>query len=107
MIKEYGKIEGDVIVDDVYHLHGLVTGNIIVVEKGHCEIFGLCSGNVIVNEGGKLIIYGVVSRDVKNNGGDVEVYGMIVGRMVTENDGKTHISIAAKILNHDFSRKNV
>jgi len=99
---EHGKIEGNLQVQKEFNLHGLVTGNIIVLSGGILHLHGLCGGNVYVEKDGVAYIHGTISKHLENRGGYVEVWGSIAGNVFTL-DGETKIDDDAVIMRKTVS----
>ena len=87
----FRKIEGNILLDHELILHGLVTGNITVVNGGTLILHGLCSQNIEIGKGAKAYIHGLVAGNVLNRGGRLEVYGTISGFISTIEEGVTLI----------------
>ena len=84
MAVEHGKIEGDIKLDYELILHGMVTGNITVVDGGILLLHGMCSQNLFIEKGEMVYLHGTTVGNVHNHGGDLEVYGTINGYLITE-----------------------
>lgn len=93
---QLGKTEGNACLTDELTLHGMVIGDITVLENGVLHLHGTCTGSLIVERGGRAEVYGVVVNDVINRGGDIEVRGMIHG-LVREGAGRTLVCPGAVI----------
>jgi hypothetical protein len=96
MTIEFGKLEGDVLIDDALTLHGMITGDATVADGGMLELYGMCCNDLILESGGTVILYGTVSGSVYNRGGYLDVHGMIVGNL-HEEGGETTVQENASI----------
>lgn len=96
MIIERGKIEDDIELDNELVLHGMVNGNVRVVDGEILVLNGMCSQNLVIEEGGRVYLHGTTVGNVHNNGGYLEVYGTINGYLRTES-GNTQIDPDADI----------
>ena len=83
MRTEHDKIEGDLIVSDLFNLHGMVTGSIVVEHSGVLNLYGMCCGSLLINPGGIAVIHGTVNRDIQNKG-TVEVIGTVRGSVFSQ-----------------------
>ena len=66
--QEYGKIEGNLTVEDDLVLFGMCTGNITVASSGVLTLHGMCTGNLEVLPGGTAYLNGMVAGNVLNLG---------------------------------------
>ena len=109
MREERGKITGDLVIDELYTLWGMLVGNVRVVDGGklyvrgsiygnvHVEqdgrahLFGHIQGNLIVERYAKVIHSGILSGNVMNRGGRVyiEVTARVEGKIKTKKGGET------------------
>lgn len=92
MTVEHGEIEGDVLIDSDLTLHGMVTGNITVINGGFLALHGMCCQNLVVERGGQVYLHGTVSGNVLNRGGHLEVHGTVSGYVYTAKDSSTFIA---------------
>jgi hypothetical protein len=97
MTAEHGKIEGDLMVESSFTLHGLVAGNITVRHPGVLRLRGMCSGNLVVEKEAEAYLYGTVGGDALNRGGSLRIYGIVGGRLETMENGDTFVHMNALI----------
>lgn len=72
-------IEGDVTVDDIFKLAGMIVGNVTVEEGAHFTLYGTVTNNILIKKGGECNIFGTVAGNVINEGGIVNVSGVVRG----------------------------
>lgn len=93
---ECSKIEGDLEVTGSLALHGMVTGNIRVLEGGKLELYGMCGGNLLIEEHAAASVFGTVDGDAENRGGRLAIFGVINGRLC-DASGDTKVAPGAVV----------
>jgi cytoskeletal protein CcmA (bactofilin family) len=109
MREERGKITGDLVIDELYTLWGMIVGNVRVVKggkfymrgsvygnvtveaDGRAHLFGHVQGNLVVTRYAKVIHSGVLSGNVDNRGGRVfiELTGRVEGKIKNKKGAET------------------
>lgn len=98
MREERGKLTGDVVINELYTLWGMIVGDVKVVEGGKLYLRGSIYGNLVVAEGGRAHIFGnlqgklVVREDAK------VVHSGVIGGDILNRGGRIYIDLAAKTL---------
>ncbi|MDP9173137.1 MAG: hypothetical protein M3O30_04625 [Planctomycetota bacterium] len=116
MREERGKLTGDVSVNELYTLWGMIVGTVTVIQGGkfylrgsiygdlvaapgaRIHIFGNVQGKLTVHPDAKVVHSGVIGGDVINRGGRIfiEHTSKIMGKVKTK-DGKTTVETPAKL----------
>jgi cytoskeletal protein CcmA (bactofilin family) len=98
MREERGKLSGDVVINELYTLWGMIAGNVTVVEEGKLYLRGSVYGNLTVEYGGRVHIYGNVQGDLTAKFGAKVIHGGVVGGDIVNEGGRIFVELAAKTL---------
>ena len=98
MREERGKINGDLVIRELYTLWGMIVGNVTVIKEGKLYLRGSIYGDLTVEHGGRVHIFGnLQGKLVVKEGAKVIHSGMIGGDIVNKG-GRLYIELAAKTL---------
>lgn len=75
---EYGKIEGDLVLDDDLKLHGMLCGNLTVPAGCKVWLHGMVTGDLRVEPDGAAVVHGMVCGDVLAEG-PTTIFGTVSG----------------------------
>jgi cytoskeletal protein CcmA (bactofilin family) len=98
MREERGKLSGDIRINELYTLWGMIVGNVTVVREGKLYLRGSIYGNLIVEKGGRVHIFGNVQGNLTANKGAKVVHSGMVGGDIINRGGRIFIELAAKTL---------
>jgi cytoskeletal protein CcmA (bactofilin family) len=98
MREERGKLSGDVVIDELYTLWGMIVGNVNVVEEGKLYLRGSIYGDLTVEFGGRVHIYGNVQGKLTTRRGAKVIHGGVVGGDIVNEGGRIFIELAAKTM---------
>jgi cytoskeletal protein CcmA (bactofilin family) len=86
----YDKIEKDIDIEEDTTIHGMIVGNVQVLDGVTLHLHGMVIGQVLLKEKSNVYLHGTVNGDVINQGGMLEIFGVVNGKVVKES-GKTII----------------
>ncbi len=98
MREERGKLSGDVAINELYTLWGMIAGNVTVLEEGKLYLRGSIHGNLTVESGGRVHIYGTVQGKLIVRPGAKVIHGGVVGGDILNDGGRIFIEGAAKTM---------
>ncbi|MGD0464542.1 MAG: hypothetical protein ABSB74_18810 [Tepidisphaeraceae bacterium] len=98
MREERGKLSGDVVINELYTLWGMIVGNVKVIEEGKLYLRGSIYGNLTVEYGGRVHIYGNVQGKLTARRGAKVIHGGVVGGDIVNEGGRIFIELAAKTM---------
>jgi len=85
------EIDGDIIINEPFQLHGMIKGSATVVSGGNFVLHGTCCHNLLVKPGSTVRIHGTVIGNVFNDGGQLEIYGTVGGSLYNSS-GQTFVA---------------
>jgi cytoskeletal protein CcmA (bactofilin family) len=98
MREERGKLSGDVKINELYTLWGMIVGNVTVVADGKLYLRGSIYGNLIVEKGGRVHIFGNVQGTLTCKKGAKVIHSGIVGGDIINRGGRIYIDLGAKTM---------
>jgi cytoskeletal protein CcmA (bactofilin family) len=98
MREERGKLSGDLEINELYTLWGMIVGNVNVGEEGKLYLRGSIYGDLTVEYGGRVHIYGNVQGTLTTKRGAKVIHGGVVGRDIVNEGGRIFIELAAKTM---------
>jgi hypothetical protein len=97
MREERGNIKGDVVVNELYTLWGMVVGNIRVIAEGKFYLRGSIYGNLTVEPGGRVHIFGNLQGKLFVMKKSKVIHSGNIGGDVVNTGGRLFIERIAKI----------
>jgi cytoskeletal protein CcmA (bactofilin family) len=105
MREERGKLIGDVVIDELYTLWGMIVGNVRVVEEGKLYLRGSIYGDLTVEYGGRVHIFGNVQGKLTARRGAKVIHGGVVGGDIINEGGRIFVELAAKTMGKIKTKK--
>ena len=97
MREERGKLTGDVVVEELYTLWGMIIGNVRVVEGGKLYVRGSIYGNLTVEAGGRAHIFGNLQGKLTVHRAAKVIHSGIIGGDILNRGGRIFIEPVAKV----------
>ncbi|HEX4054477.1 MAG TPA: polymer-forming cytoskeletal protein [Tepidisphaeraceae bacterium] len=98
MREERGKLNGDVVIDELYTLWGMIVGNVEVLKEGKLYLRGSIYGDLTVQSGGRAHIFGNVQGRLTAKRGAKVIHSGVVGGDIVNQGGRIYIELMAKTL---------
>jgi predicted acyltransferase (DUF342 family) len=98
MREERGKLNGDVVINELYTLWGMIVGEVKVVAGGRLYLRGSIYGDLILEDGARAHIFGNVQGKVTVLEGAKIVHSGVVGGDIINRGGRVFIDQTAKVM---------
>jgi cytoskeletal protein CcmA (bactofilin family) len=98
MREERGTIAGDVVVNELFTVWGMIAGTVRVVNKGKLYLRGSIYGNLVVEPGGRVHIFGNVQGNLLIMKKTKVILSGNVGGDIINKAGRLYIERAAKVI---------
>lgn len=98
MREERGKLSGNMIIDELYTLWGMIVGNVKVLKAGKLYLRGSIYGDLTVESGGRVHIFGTVQGKLIAKRGAKVIHSGVVGGDIVNQGGRIYIEMTARTM---------
>jgi cytoskeletal protein CcmA (bactofilin family) len=98
MREERGKLSGDMEINELWNLWGMIVGKVTVVEGGKLYMRGSIYGDLVVEYGGRVHIFGHVQGSLTIERGAKVIHSGVIGGDILNRGGRIYIELAAKTM---------
>jgi cytoskeletal protein CcmA (bactofilin family) len=98
MREERGKLKGNLVINELYTLWGMIVGNVKVIHGGKLYLRGSIYGNLTVESGGRAHIFGNIQGNLTVSGDAKVIHSGVIGGDVLNRGGRLYIEQIAKVM---------